>query len=188
MDPGGQGLDDPHGDLASRRIPCGLCVPRKTSRRDRFEMSHPTPVIEKIEKQFLREAPLPEFRPGDTVRVWAWIREGEKERQQAFEGVCIKRSGGGNRATFTVRKVSYGVGVERVFADSSPNVAGVEVVQRGKVRQAKLYYLRELRGKAARIKERAFDKSRAEKGGEKKRKRRGSHRKQSSQTGSGPAK
>jgi large subunit ribosomal protein L19 len=146
-------------------------------------MSHPTPVIEKIETEFRREAPLPEFRPGDTVRVWAWIREGEKQRQQAFEGVCIKRSGGGNRATFTVRKVSYGVGVERVFADNSPNVAGVEVVQRGKVRRAKLYYLRDLRGKAARIKERAFDRSKAEKAaGEKKRKRRGSHRKQAAKS------
>ncbi len=148
-------------------------------------MSHPTPVIEKIENEFRREKPLPEFRPGDTIRVWAWIREGEKERQQAFEGVCIKRSGGGNRATFTVRKVSYGVGVERVFSENSPNVAGVEVVQRGKVRRAKLYYLRELRGKAARIKERAFDRSKTERaGGEKKRKRRGSHRKQAAKGGS----
>lgn len=147
-------------------------------------MSHPTPLIEKIENEFHRETPLPEFRPGDTIRVWAWIREGEKQRQQAFEGVCIKRSGGGNRATFTVRKVSYGVGVERVFAESSPNVAGIEVVQRGKVRRAKLYYLRELRGKAARIKERAFDRTRAadKPGGEKKRKRRGSHRKQAVRT------
>lgn len=145
-------------------------------------MSHATPVIAKIENEFRREKPLPEFRPGDTVRVWAWIREGEKERQQAFEGVCIKRTGAGARATFTVRKVSYGVGVERVFAECSPNVAGIEVVQRGKVRQAKLYYLRELRGKAARIKERAFDRSKVEKAGEKKRKRRGSHRKQAARS------
>jgi large subunit ribosomal protein L19 len=147
-------------------------------------MSHATPVIAKIENEFRREKPLPEFRAGDTIRVWAWIREGEKQRQQAFEGVCIKRTGGGARATFTVRKVSYGVGVERIFAENSPNVAGIEVVQRGKVRQAKLYYLRELRGKAARIKERAFDRSKVEKaGGDKKRKRRGSHRKQAVRTG-----
>jgi large subunit ribosomal protein L19 len=137
-------------------------------------MSQPTPVIRKIEESFLRKDPLPEFRPGDTVRVWAWIREGEKERQQAFEGVCIRRQSGGNRASFTVRKVSYGVGVERVFAENSPNVARVEVVQRGKVRQAKLYYLRELRGKAARIKERTIDRSKLEKSeNAKKRKKRG---------------
>ncbi len=145
-------------------------------------MPHPTPIVEKVENQFRRESPLPEFRPGDTIRVWAWIREGEKQRQQAFEGVCIKRTSGGNRASFTVRKVSYGVGVERVFAENSPNVAGVEVVQRGRVRQAKLYYLRKLRGKAARIKERAVDRTRTEgAAGDKRRKRRGRHRKQAAQ-------
>lgn len=141
-------------------------------------MSDPAPLIKKIETQFQREQPLPEFRAGDTVRVQVRIREGEKERLQAFEGVCIRRARGGNRATFTVRKVSYGVGVERVFAENSPNVESIEVLSRGKVRQARLYYLRELSGKAARIKERAYDKSKDE-SAEKKagRKKRGAHRK-----------
>lgn len=116
-------------------------------------------LIQNIEERFFRAEPLPEFRPGDTVKVWVKIREGQKTRLQAFEGVCIKRCRGGNRASFTVRKISYGVGVERVFADNSPNIDKVEVVSRGKVRQARLYYLRGLSGKAARIKERAFDKS-----------------------------
>lgn len=140
-------------------------------------MSQPLPVIQKIESTFYREAELPEFRVGDTIKVWVKIREGEKERLQAFEGVCIKRKRGGARASFTVRKVSYGVGVERVFADHSPNIDHLDVVSRGKVRQATLYYLRNLSGKAARIKERAYDSSKA--GGEKKagRKKRGKHRK-----------
>ena len=122
-------------------------------------MSAPVPLIQKIEKQYIRENSLPEFRAGDTVKVWVKIREGQKTRLQAFEGVCIKRSHGSARATFTVRKISYGVGVERIFAVNSPNIDKVEVVSRGKVRQARLYYLRSLRGKAARIKERAYDKS-----------------------------
>jgi len=121
-------------------------------------MSAPTPIIQKIENSFIRENPLPKFRAGDTVKVWVKIREGEKTRLQAFQGVCIKRSHGGARASFTVRKVSYGVGVERVFAVNSPNVESVEVLARGKVRQGRLYFLRERSGKAARIKERAYDK------------------------------
>jgi len=121
-------------------------------------MSASVPLIQKIEGQFLRTQALPDFRPGDTVRVWVKIREGEKTRLQAFEGVCIRRHGGGNRATFTVRKVSYGVGVERVFAVNSPNVDRVEIKSHGKVRQSRLYYLRNLSGKAARIKERKYDK------------------------------
>ena len=96
---------------------------------------------------------LPDFRPGDTVRVAVRVREGEKERLQAFEGVCLGRSGGGLNETFTVRKVSAGVGVERIFPVQSPNVGGVEIVRRGKVRRAKLYYLRHLTGKKGRIKE-----------------------------------
>jgi large subunit ribosomal protein L19 len=114
-------------------------------------MSQPLPLIQKIESEFLRQDTLPEFRAGDRVRVDVKIREGEKERVQAFEGYVIRRSRGGSRATFTVRKVSHGVGVERVFPDNSPNIAKVEVLSRGKVRQARLYYLRELSGKAARI-------------------------------------
>lgn len=122
-------------------------------------MTAPIPLIKNIENRFLRTEQLPEFRPGDTVKVWVKIREGQKTRSQAFEGVCIKRTGGGARATFTVRKISYGVGVERIFAINSPNVEKIELLARGKVRQARLYYLRDLRGKAARIKERAYDKA-----------------------------
>jgi large subunit ribosomal protein L19 len=96
---------------------------------------------------------LPAFRAGDTVKVMVRVREGDKERLQAFEGVCIGRRGAGVSATFTVRKVSAGVGVERIFPDHSPNVASVELVRKGKVRRAKLYYLRRLTGKATRIRE-----------------------------------
>jgi large subunit ribosomal protein L19 len=110
-------------------------------------------ILESIEKSQRRQANLPEFRPGDSIKVWAKIREGEKTRLQAFEGVCIRRVSKGSRSTFTVRKISYGVGVERIFPDNSPNIDKVEVVSRGRVHQAKLYYLRDLSGKA-RIKER----------------------------------
>jgi len=96
---------------------------------------------------------VPAFRPGDTVRVHVKVVEGTRERIQLFEGVVIKRHGGGISETFTVRKISYGVGVERAFPLHSPRVAQIEVVRYGKVRRAKLYYLRNLRGKAARIKE-----------------------------------
>lgn len=120
-------------------------------------MTAPATLIQKIEQRTLRTEPLPEFRTGDTVKVWVKIREGQKTRSQAFEGVCIRRSRGGNRGAFTIRKISYGVGVERIFADNSPNIEKIEVVARGKVRQARLYYLRSLSGKAARIKERSFD-------------------------------
>ena len=111
-------------------------------------------ILDTIEKSQRRQASLPEFRPGDSIKVWAKIREGEKTRLQAFEGVCIRRVSKGSRSTFTVRKISYGVGVERVFPDNSPNIDKIEVLQRGKVHQSKLYYLRDLSGKAARIKER----------------------------------
>jgi large subunit ribosomal protein L19 len=111
-------------------------------------------ILESIEKSQRRQANLPEFRPGDSIKVWAKIREGEKTRLQAFEGVCIRRVSKGSRSTFTVRKISYGVGVERIFPDNSPNIDKIEVVSRGRVHQARLYYLRDLSGKAARIKER----------------------------------
>lgn len=94
---------------------------------------------------------LPEFSPGDTVRVNVKVTEGSRTRTQAYEGVCIARSGGGINESFTVRKISYGEGVERVFPIYSPMLEGVEVVRRGKVRRAKLYYLRDRRGKSARI-------------------------------------
>ncbi len=96
---------------------------------------------------------LPDFRPGDTVRVHVKVVEGGRERTQSFEGVVIKRRHGGLSETFTVRRVSYGVGVERTFPLHSPNIQRIEVVRKGNVRRAKLYYLRDLTGKAARIKE-----------------------------------
>ncbi len=109
-------------------------------------------VLEYLEREQMR-TDIPEFRPGDTVRVHVRIIEGEKERLQAFEGVVIRKRGKNTNATFTVRKVSYGIGVERTFPIHSPLIESVEVIKRGDVRRAKLYYLRELKGKAARIKE-----------------------------------
>ena len=98
--------------------------------------------------------PIPEFQPGDTVIVNVKVKEGERSRVQAYEGVCIARFGGGLNESFTVRKISYGEGVERVFPIHSPNIDSIKVVRRGKVRRAKLYYLRDRRGKSARIAER----------------------------------
>ena len=109
--------------------------------------------ISVLQQEGLRED-IPEFRPGDTLRVSVRVREGEKERLQAFEGVCIGRRGAGISETFTVRKVSSGIGVERIFPLHSPNLADIKVVRLGRVRRAKLYYLRKLSGKAARIRER----------------------------------
>ncbi len=110
-------------------------------------------VIEAIEKEQMR-VDIPDFRPGDTVKVHARIQEGEKERIQIFQGVVIRKRRGNTGATFTVRKVSYGIGVERIFPLHAPLVDKIEVITRGKVRRSRLYYLRKLRGKAARIKER----------------------------------
>ncbi|MXQ53206.1 50S ribosomal protein L19 [Shimazuella alba] len=104
------------------------------------------------EEQLKQDIPL--FRAGDTLRVHVKVKEGQRERIQLFEGVVIQRRGGGISATFTVRKISYGVGVERTFPLHSPRLDKIEVIRRGKVRRAKLFYLRKLRGKAARIKER----------------------------------
>ncbi len=111
-------------------------------------------TLDAVEKAQLR-ADIPDFQPGDTVRVYVNIKESEtKVRQQAFEGVVIARKGGGVRETITVRKTSFGVGVERIFPLHAPVIHHIDVVRRGRVRRAKLYYLRELRGKAARIRER----------------------------------
>ena len=110
------------------------------------------PFIE-TQQEYMR-TDVPQFRPGDTLRVNVRVREGDKERIQAFEGVCIARKHGGISETFKVRKVSNGVGVERTFPLHSPMIATIDVVRQGRVRRAKLYYLRALRGKAARIKER----------------------------------
>ena len=111
--------------------------------------------LQDVERSFLREDTVPDFRPGDTVRVHVRVVEGDKSRIQVFQGVVIARRGGGTRETFTVRKISGGIGVERIFPLHSPNVDKVEVVRQGKVRRAKLYYLRGRRGKRARIEERA---------------------------------
>jgi large subunit ribosomal protein L19 len=107
-------------------------------------------VIQKIEERDLRKD-LPAFRVGDTVRLQVKVVEGEKERIQSFEGIVIKMNLGGNRAAFTVRKISYGIGVERIFPLHSPRIDKIQVLSRGKVRRARLYYLRGLAGKAARI-------------------------------------
>ena len=109
-------------------------------------------LIQELEKEQLREV-TPEFAPGDTIRVLYLVREGQKERIQVFEGVCIARKHGGVNETFTVRKISSGIGVERIFPLHAPTVSGIEVVRRGRVRRAKLYYLRDRRGKSARIRE-----------------------------------
>ncbi|WP_342561534.1 50S ribosomal protein L19 [Paenibacillus sp. FSL R7-0345] len=109
-------------------------------------------ILQAITQEQLRKD-IPSFRPGDTLKVHVKVIEGTRERIQLFEGVVIKRRGGGISETFTVRKISYGVGVERTFPINSPKIEKIEVSRRGKVRRAKLYYLRELRGKAARIKE-----------------------------------
>jgi len=109
-------------------------------------------IVQAITQEQLRKD-LPTFRPGDTLKVYVKVIEGTRERIQLFEGVVIKRRGGGISETFTVRKISYGVGVERTFPLHSPKIDKIEVARRGKVRRAKLYYLRSLRGKAARIKE-----------------------------------
>ncbi|MBG9793187.1 50S ribosomal protein L19 [Paenibacillus dendritiformis] len=109
-------------------------------------------IVQAITQDQLRKD-IPSFRPGDTLKVYVKVIEGTRERIQLFEGVVIKRRGGGISETFTVRKISYGVGVERTFPLHTPKIDRIEVARRGKVRRAKLYYLRNLRGKAARIKE-----------------------------------
>jgi large subunit ribosomal protein L19 len=125
-------------------------------------------IIQKIEAEQAEKlganAKIPEFQPGDTVIVNVKVKEGERSRVQAYEGVCIARNGGGLQESFTVRKISYGEGVERVFPIYSPMIDSIKVVRRGKVRRAKLYYLRDRRGKSARIAERV-DNTAAKKGG-----------------------
>ena len=106
-----------------------------------------------IKAAMIETRAIPDFQPGDTLRVMVKIKEGERERIQAFEGVCIARAGGGVNENFTVRKISFGEGVERVFPILSPNIDSIEVKRRGVVRRAKLYYLRDRRGKSARIAE-----------------------------------
>jgi large subunit ribosomal protein L19 len=109
-------------------------------------------IIDTIEREQMR-IDIPDFKAGDTIRVHARIKEGDKERIQVFQGAVIRKRKGNTGATFTVRKISYGIGVERIFPLHSPSIEKIEVVSRGKVRRGRLYYLRKLRGKAARIKE-----------------------------------
>ena len=109
-------------------------------------------LLENIEKEQMR-VDIPDFRAGDTIRVHARIKEGDKERIQIFQGFVLRKRKGKTGATFTVRKVSYGIGVERIFPFHSPNIDKIEIISRGKVRRGRLYYMRKLRGKAARIKE-----------------------------------
>lgn len=109
-------------------------------------------IIELIEKEYMKET-VPQFEVGDTVKVYVKVVEGSRERLQAFEGIVIAKKNGGARETFTVRRVSFGVGIERTFQLHSPRVEKIELVRHGKVRRAKLYYLRDLSGKAAKIKE-----------------------------------
>lgn len=120
-------------------------------------------IIEKLEKRYMRKD-LPEFRVGDTVKVYVKIIEGEKERVQMVEGIVIRKRGDGTRATFTIRKVSFNIGLERIFPLHSPRIEKVEVVRRNKVRRARLYYLRNLKGKAARLTEVRQGKGKAIKG------------------------
>ncbi len=109
-------------------------------------------IIEQLEKEQMR-LDMPDFKAGDTIKVHARIKEGEKERIQVFQGVVIRKRKGNTGATFTVRKISYGIGVERIFPLHSPSIDKVEVITRGRVRRGRIYYMRKLRGKAARIKE-----------------------------------
>src|SRR3954467_10481392 len=125
-------------------MPNGVLTSGRTNKMNRLDL---------VEKTQIKDN-TPAFQPGDTLRVHVRIKEGNKERLQAFEGVCIARKHGGVRETITVRKVSFGVGVERIFPLHATVVDHIDVIRRGRVRRAKLYYLRELRGKAARIKER----------------------------------
>ena len=112
-------------------------------------------VIDRMEKEYMR-TDIPSFRSGDTVKVHIKIREGEKDRIQIFQGIVIVKKNGGIRSTFTVRKISYGIGVEKIFHLHSPVIDKIEVIQRGVVRRSRLYYLRKLRGKAARVKTRRY--------------------------------
>lgn len=125
---------------------------RRTSKGSKNSSTGLAAVMAKVEATTLR-SDLPDFKAGDTLRVHVRIKEGEKERTQAYEGLCIARShrGGGASKSFTVRKMSHGVGVERIFLETSPKIAKLEVLQEGKVRRAKLYYIRELEGRAAKI-------------------------------------
>jgi large subunit ribosomal protein L19 len=139
--------------LTQNSVPKRLATRAKTGKR--FQTMDILAQLDQEEAaRVLGEKKIPEFRPGDTVIVNVKVKEGDRTRVQAYEGVCIARSGGGFQESFTVRKISYGEGVERVFPVYSPNIDSIKVVRKGKVRRAKLYYLRDRRGKSARIAER----------------------------------
>jgi large subunit ribosomal protein L19 len=133
---------------------------KRRRRRNELEDAFLTPsrqgcvmdILRQVESSQLK-GQMPDFAPGDTVKVHVLVREGDKERSQIFQGVVIRRRGSGTNETFTVRKVSGGIGVERIFPLQSPHVSKIEVVRRGRVRRSKLYYLRALKGKSARIRE-----------------------------------
>lgn len=144
------------GVMSPVRALCGGSKKRGPKERPPERTVIMNPVIKDIEAPFLK-TDIPYFRPGDTIRVSVRIKEGNKERIQDYEGVLIARSGSGVRETITVRRVSFGVGMERIFQLHSPRIEGIKVVRRGKVRRAKLYYLRNLRGKKARLTERRID-------------------------------
>ncbi len=141
-----------HGAVAPRIGRPGRTAVRTVTENCRELRTAEMNTLDALDADSLRDD-IPEFRPGDTVKVHVRVVEGNRSRIQVFQGVVIRRQGGGIRETFTVRKVSFGVGVERTFPVHTPVVEKIEVVTRGDVRRAKLYYLRELRGKAAKIKE-----------------------------------
>ena len=126
-------------------------IKSKSRTKAHYDNSHGLSNPVEITDKSVMRSDLPEFSPGDTIKVHVKIKEGEKERLQAFEGTCIKRGNHGAGRSFIVRKISHGVGVERIFLETSPSIGKIEVITRGKVRRAKLYYLRELEGKAAKI-------------------------------------
>jgi large subunit ribosomal protein L19 len=130
----------------------GIGYDRALGRTNDMRTDTPMNTLDALDAKSLR-SDIPSFRPGDTLKVHVRVIEGSRERVQVFKGVVIRRQGGGIRETFTVRKISFGVGVERTFPVHSPNISEIEIDRRGDVRRAKLYYLRELRGKAAKIKE-----------------------------------
>jgi large subunit ribosomal protein L19 len=142
------------GPLARENKWCIIRVPEGPEPVPGFPMEDTVDLIREVTQEYLR-TDIPDFRPGDNLAVHVRLKEGEKERIQVFEGLVVARKHGGVSETFTVRKISSGIGVERTFPLHSPSIAKVEVTRRGRVRRAKLYYIRGLRGKAARIRERS---------------------------------
>jgi large subunit ribosomal protein L19 len=143
--------DDVHTKNLLEQVMAQKLIKRKSSRKAQYDNSHNLNSTVDATDATTARSDLPEFSPGDTVKVHVKIKEGEKERLQAFEGTIIKKSNHGAGRSFTVRKISHGVGVERIFLENSPSIGKLEVMSKGKVRRAKLYYIRGLEGRAARI-------------------------------------